>query len=82
LGGELGDSRVEIRYRVLDLSGKEQLIRYRPEGKSTITFQQIELKSGGDAEACAALMDGRRGPEQKPRGYGGYIPASREKVTR
>ena len=62
LGGEPGDSRVEIRYRVLALSGKEQLISYRPEGKSTITFQQIELKSGGDAKACAALMDGQRGP--------------------
>ena len=62
LGGEPGDSRVEVRYRVLDLVGKEQLISYRPEGKSTISFQQVKRKKGDDSEACAEVMDGQRGP--------------------
>jgi predicted metalloprotease with PDZ domain len=40
-GGRDGDSRVEIGYRVVDASGAERLIRYRPEGKARITLQEL-----------------------------------------
>lgn len=42
-GGEPGDSRVAITFRVADQSGRERVIRYKPEGKTTVTFQQAVL---------------------------------------
>jgi len=60
-GGKDGDSRVEIGYRVIDASGQERLIRYRPEGKTRTTLQELEVASGLSAEAqagCARAVAG------------------------
>jgi predicted metalloprotease with PDZ domain len=53
-GGKDGDSRVELGYRVVDASGVERLILYRPEGRATMTLQQLAVAPGLDAPAKAA----------------------------
>jgi predicted metalloprotease with PDZ domain len=57
-GGEPGDSRIEIIYRVLDQSGVERTIRYQPQGKTNVTFQQASLTPEAAKTSCAALLSG------------------------
>ncbi len=59
-GGEPGDSRVEIIYRVLDQSGVERTIRYQPQGRTNVTFQQATLRpeAAKRSASCAALLSG------------------------
>lgn len=42
-GGAQNDSSVETAFRVTDASGQERVIRYRPEGKATVTFQRLSI---------------------------------------
>jgi hypothetical protein len=60
-GGDATDSRVQITYRVRDQNGAERVISYRPEGKTTISFQQVELaeRARRDPAFCTAEMSGR-----------------------
>jgi predicted metalloprotease with PDZ domain len=57
--GKVGDSTVELAYRVSDENG-ERLIRYRPEGKSEFEVQRLELTADGpEREAlCRARLGG------------------------
>lgn len=55
--GKPGDSRVELLYRVDD-HGTERLIRYKPEGKKRIAFQEFQLAAGFDRAACAKRIGG------------------------
>lgn len=55
-GGLDGDSRVEIGYRIVDDKGVERVIRYRPEGKTSLTVQQLEVAPGLDPAARAACV--------------------------
>jgi predicted metalloprotease with PDZ domain len=58
--GAVGDSRVELVYRVKDGS-TERLIRYRPAGKGIVRLQEIRLQRGLAAAAaaeCATSMSG------------------------
>lgn len=57
--GKIGDSTVEIAYRVSGEAG-EQVIRYLPEGKAEFDVQRIEVTaSGPEAEArCRARIAG------------------------
>jgi predicted metalloprotease with PDZ domain len=60
-GGKDGDSRVEIGYRVVDASGAERLIRYRPEGRSRMSLQELAVTPGlgsGERSACARQVAG------------------------
>jgi predicted metalloprotease with PDZ domain len=59
-GGEPGDSRVAITYRVADQGGRERVIRYKPEGKTTVTFQQAVLPpmTIHKAKYCSDQMSG------------------------
>lgn len=55
------DSRVTLSYRVVANDGTERLIRYRPIGKTTVTFQQIILAPNLtplQRSACARVMGG------------------------
>jgi predicted metalloprotease with PDZ domain len=58
--GKVGDSSVEIAYRVSDEAG-EHVVRYMPEGKSEFDVQRIEVTAAGpEAEArCRARIGGR-----------------------
>jgi predicted metalloprotease with PDZ domain len=49
------DSRVTLSYRVDDGNGRSHTVSYRPEGKASITFQQLALKPGA-AEGCLAKL--------------------------
>ncbi|MBC6981590.1 hypothetical protein [Caulobacter sp. 17J80-11] len=63
-GGQNGDSRVDLIYRVSDAQG-ERVIRYKPEGRQTMTLQEIVLAPNMTPEkraACAASMAGYVGP--------------------
>lgn len=58
--GIIGDSRVEIAYRVDD-NGTQRLIKYMPAGKGTFTLQEFKLTPGLDQAAraaCAAHLGG------------------------
>jgi predicted metalloprotease with PDZ domain len=59
-GGEPGDSRVAITYRVTDPNGAQQAISYKPEGRSTISFQEVAWAGGARAPpaACSAILSG------------------------
>lgn len=60
-GGKDGDSRVEIGYRVVDASGTERVIRYRPEGRQQMTLQELVVKPGlspAERNACARQVAG------------------------
>jgi predicted metalloprotease with PDZ domain len=59
-GGNPGDSRVEVVYRVRDPSGAERTISYRPEGKTTVTFQEVVLLPEASARPalCKAPLTG------------------------
>jgi predicted metalloprotease with PDZ domain len=58
--GKIGDSSVEIAYRVADESG-ERLIRYLPEGKAEVEVQRIELTvaDADQEERCKARLAGK-----------------------
>jgi hypothetical protein len=63
-GGAPGDSRVAIVYRVKDESGTEQVIHYKPEGRSSVTFQQVSWSNGATTPSTACfskLSAARRG---------------------
>lgn len=57
--GKIGDSSVELAYRVTD-DGAERVISYLPEGKGEFEVQRVELTvSGPEAEtACKARLGG------------------------
>jgi len=59
-GGQNGDSRVEIAYRVIDQTGAERTIRYRPEGKTMVSFQQAALTPSAAAQprVCTRFLSG------------------------
>jgi predicted metalloprotease with PDZ domain len=59
-GGDPTDSRVEVVYGVRDPSGAEHTIRYRPEGKMTVTFQEFVLSPEALAQPalCKAPLAG------------------------
>lgn len=60
-GGKNGDSRVEIGYRVADAAGVERVIRWRPEGRTTTTFQEISVAADLTSPrraACTRLLSG------------------------
>ncbi|MFL6843970.1 MAG: hypothetical protein ACJ8ER_03720 [Allosphingosinicella sp.] len=57
--GKIGDSTVELAYRVTD-QGAERVISYLPQGKGEFELQRLEL-TGTDAEheaACRARLGG------------------------
>jgi len=59
--GKTGDSRVPIRYRVLD-GETERVIEFRPEGRERITIQELKLAPelvATDRQALASRMSGR-----------------------
>jgi predicted metalloprotease with PDZ domain len=49
------DSRATLSYRVDDGNGRSHTVSYRPEGKETVTFQQLALKPGAD-EGCLVAV--------------------------
>jgi predicted metalloprotease with PDZ domain len=57
--GKIGDSTVELAYRVADDKG-ERVIAYRPEGKAEFEVQHLEVTaSGSEQEArCKARLGG------------------------
>lgn len=58
--GKVGDSRVEMRYRVLDGSA-ERVIAFRPDGAKQITFQEFAIDPALDQrgqKACLARLSG------------------------
>lgn len=60
-GGAPNDSSVEAAFRVADASGQERLIRYRPEGKATVTFQRLSIPPGLTADQerrCVRTLSG------------------------
>lgn len=64
-GGQVGDSRVDLVYRVDD-AGALKVIRYKPEGRQKMTLQEIVLAPNMTPErraACAASMAGYVAPE-------------------
>jgi predicted metalloprotease with PDZ domain len=40
------DSRVTLSYEVDEGGGRRRTVRYRPEGRTSVTFQQLALKAG------------------------------------
>lgn len=60
-GGVPADASVKIHVFVLDRDGTEREIRYKPEGRTSVSFQQVELTSRAatDVAACAAEMSGQ-----------------------
>ncbi len=51
------DSRVTLTYRVDEGGGKRMTVSYRPLGKASVTFQQLEFRPGGRARAaCVRAM--------------------------
>jgi predicted metalloprotease with PDZ domain len=60
-GGVPDDSSVESVFRVTDLGGQERVIRYRPEGKTTVSFQKLAVPEGLAAareRACVKTLAG------------------------
>jgi hypothetical protein len=55
--GKIGDSTVELAYRVSDGSG-EKVLRYLPEGKAEFEIQRLELSAGADEARCKARLGG------------------------
>jgi predicted metalloprotease with PDZ domain len=56
--GKVGDSTVEIAYRIADGSG-ERVIRYLPEGKEEFVVQRLEPDTAPDDQArCRARLGG------------------------
>ncbi len=57
--GTIGDSSVEVVYRVMD-GATERVIRYRPEGKDRVTLQRVALAPGAPTAACVRRLGGAR----------------------
>lgn len=60
-GGLPDDSSVEMVFRITDAGGHERVIRYRPEGRATITFQRLSIPEGLTAaqqQACVKTLGG------------------------
>jgi predicted metalloprotease with PDZ domain len=58
LGGQEGDSRVPLAYKV-EASGVQRVISWRPEGKGRLTLQEVKLTpdlSDAQRAACARTM--------------------------
>ncbi|MEA3000973.1 MAG: hypothetical protein QOK17_2806 [Sphingomonadales bacterium] len=56
--GKVGDSTVEIAYRIADAGG-ERVIRYRPEGKDEFVVQRLEPAAAPEDQArCRARLGG------------------------
>jgi predicted metalloprotease with PDZ domain len=58
--GRTGDSAVDLVYRVED-GGVQKVIRYRPEGRVRITYQEIQLATDMNADKrarCVRVMGG------------------------
>ena len=58
--GKIGDSTVELAYRVAD-GTEERVIRYLPEGKAEFEVQRVVLTAGGPEQEtrCKARLAGR-----------------------
>ncbi len=56
-GGEFGNSSVEIEYLVSDVDGVQRSIRFKPEGKTMLSFQRIIAPTGLTPEARAACVN-------------------------
>lgn len=60
-GGAMNDSSVEIAYTVTDAVGRQQVIRYKPEGGNTVTFQRLSIPQGltpAQQAACVKTLSG------------------------
>lgn len=60
-GGAQDDSSVEIAYRVRDAAGREQVVRYKPEGKTMVSFQRLSIPEGltpDQEKACVKTLSG------------------------
>ncbi|WP_165356250.1 hypothetical protein [Sphingosinicella sp. BN140058] len=57
--GKIGDSRVEIAYRVADESG-ERVLRFLPEGKKEFEVQRLELDGREKDIGCNAGVESTR----------------------
>lgn len=60
-GGVADDSSVETVFRVTDTDGAERVIRYRPEGKTMVTFQRLSVPEGltpAQERACVRTLSG------------------------
>jgi len=60
-GGVANDSSVEIAYQVVDAAGRERVIRYKPEGRGTVSFQRLTVPDGltpAQEKACIRTLGG------------------------
>ncbi|PIB90709.1 serine protease [Caulobacter sp. FWC2] len=60
-GGAMNDSSVEIAYTVSDASGGQRVIRYRPEGKGSVSFQRLSIPQDltpAQEAACVRTLSG------------------------
>lgn len=60
-GGAANDSSVELAYRVADAAGVERVIRYKPEGKTRVTFQRLSVPptlTPDQRQACVRTLAG------------------------
>ncbi|PZR32037.1 MAG: serine protease [Caulobacter segnis] len=60
-GGAMNDSSVEIAYRVVDTAGQERVIRFKPEGETSVTFQRLSVRetmTPSERKACARALGG------------------------
>lgn len=55
-GGKFGDSSVEIEYLVSDADGAQRSIRFKPEGKTMLSFQRVVMPANLTPEARAACV--------------------------
>jgi predicted metalloprotease with PDZ domain len=60
-GGTIGDSTVELAYRVIDEKDRLRVIRYLPQGKAEHEVQRMELTVQGDEQErrCRDLFSGK-----------------------
>lgn len=60
-GGAQNDASVELVYRVADAAGVERVIRYKPEGKTRVTFQRLSVPPNltpDQRQACVGTLAG------------------------
>lgn len=60
-GGAANDSSVDLTYRVADAAGVEREIRYKPEGKTRVTFQRLSVPLNlppDQRRACVRTLTG------------------------
>lgn len=61
VSGEAGDSTVDMAYRVSDATGAERTIRYKPTGKTMVSFQRLRIPAGlteASRKACIVILGG------------------------